>query len=223
MPFEVIPLLLVGFGFGLIHALDADHIMAVSVLNQHKPGFRRTIWHSSHWACGHAGVLMVSGALLFGLGVAIPESLQKAAEMSVGILLIFLGLMCFGQIRKEKLKLESHRHGDIVHTHWHGSSEEHVRVNTHKPVFVGMLHGLAGSAPALALIPAMANGQPLQAMSYLALFSLGVMLAMLFFGLSFAHIQRLLSQRYQTVFQMSRHVMAFSSIAFGGYWLFQAA
>ena len=219
---EILPILMVGFGLGLLHALDADHIMAVSVLSHEKPSFKRTIIQSSHWALGHGGVLLLCGVILFGLGIAIPESLQKTAEMAVGVLLIVLGIMCFKQWRADKLTLDSHSHGEIEHTHWHDISEEHKTKHKHKPVFVGMLHGLAGSAPALALIPAVANGQFLQAIVYLFLFSLGVMLAMLFFGLGFAHVQRFLNQRYQTVFQLSRQLIAFASIAFGGYWLFQA-
>ena len=219
---EILPILMVGFGLGLLHALDADHIMAVSVLSHEKPSFKRTIIQSSHWALGHGGVLLLCGVILFGLGIAIPESLQKTAEMAVGVLLIVLGIMCFKQWRADKLTLDSHSHGEIEHTHWHDNSEEHKTKHKHKPVFVGMLHGLAGSAPALALIPAVANGQFLQAIVYLFLFSLGVMLAMLFFGLGFAHVQRFLNQRYQTVFQLSRQLIAFASIAFGGYWLFQA-
>jgi nickel/cobalt exporter len=218
---EALPLLLLGFGLGLMHALDADHIMAISTLSNYQPGLKKTLFHSLHWAIGHGGVLLVSGLLLFGLGVSIPESLQQLAEMSVGVLLIVLGLLCFVQFRREKIRLEIHTHNDIVHTHWHDNSDDHNRNNIHKPVFIGVLHGLAGSAPALALFPAVASGQFFSAMIYLLLFSLGVMLSMLAFGLGFAHVQRFLNNRYQQVFQFSRHFLAFSSIGFGSYWLAQ--
>lgn len=219
---ELLPLLFVGFGLGLMHALDADHIMAVSALSNQKPGFKKTLFHSAHWALGHGGVLLVSGLLLFGLGISIPESLQQAAEIGVGLLLIGLGILFFFQLRKDKLKLEIHRHGDVVHTHWHDDNTEHSSKHIHKPVFVGVLHGLAGSAPALALIPAISSGEFVSAMMYLILFSVGVMLSMLAFGLGFAHLQRFLNNRYQQVFQLSRHLLAFSSICLGSFWLSQA-
>ena len=58
----------------------------------------------------------------------------------------------------------------------------HNRAN-HAPILVGMMHGLAGSAPALALVPVVAHGQLWMALTYLVLFSVGVLLAMLVFGL----------------------------------------
>ena len=219
---EVLPLLFLGFGLGLIHAFDADHIMAVSVLSHEKPSFKRTLIQSAHWALGHGGTLIFCSVLLFGVGVALPDNVQKIAEMSVGLLLIVLGVLCFRQCRQDKLTLEFHHHGDIAHTHWHDGSQEHLAKNNHKPVFVGMLHGLAGSAPVLALIPAVSHGDFVHAVMYVLLFSCGVMLAMMCFGFGFAHLQRFLSQRYQSAFQLSRQVLAFSSMAFGGYWLLQA-
>jgi len=219
---ELIPLLLLGFGLGLMHALDADHIMAVSVLSSRSPSIKKTLLYSANWAIGHGGVLLVSGALLFGLGLSIPPALQQGAEIGVGVMLIILGIMCVVRIRQEKLTLAVHSHGDLVHAHWHKSGQEHVALNVHKPALVGVLHGLAGSAPALALIPAVASGKSTHAMVYLVIFSLGVMLSMLVFGLGFARIQHYLIHRYRRVFDISRHVLAAGSIGLGGFWLAQA-
>ena len=83
---EPLSLIAVGFSLGLMHALDADHVMAVSALNNQKAGLRRTLGYCSNWALGHSGVLLFSGLLLFGLGLSLPESLQYAAEVSVGVL-----------------------------------------------------------------------------------------------------------------------------------------
>lgn len=220
MLIDLIPLLTVGFGLGLLHALDADHIMAVTALSNERPSFRRTMIQSSNWALGHGFVLLMCGLLLFGFGLALPEFLQKTAEISVGVLLIALGGLCFYQMRRDRLVLERHSHGDVEHVHWTKASND--RHQGHKPVFVGILHGLAGSAPALALIPAVAGGEVVQAMGYLVLFSVGVMLAMMVFGFGFAHVQRFLNTKYQSVFQYSRQLVAFVSMTFGGYWIFQA-
>lgn len=226
MPADVLPLVFAGFGLGLIHALDADHIMAVSVLSSEPNACRRvgaSLRQSAAWALGHGAVLLALGILLFGFGLAIPAGLQHAAEVSVGIVLIVLGLLCIRQVRCERLTLSCHRHGAIVHTHWQPDKGQHASTHNHKPVLVGMLHGLAGSAPALALIPAVSGGQLLSALCYLALFSAGVMLAMLCFGLGLARVQRLLSERYQAVFKGARQTLAVTTIVFGGYWIVQAA
>lgn len=224
MPIDFLPLMLMGFGLGLLHALDADHVMAVSVLSNQQPGLKRTLFFSANWALGHSLMLMLSGLLLFGLGFAIPESLQHLAELSVGVLLIVLGLLCFRQFRQEHISLHTHRHGDIVHTHWHTHDHLSKRssessVEAHKPVMVGLLHGLAGSAPALALIPVVSHGQLSTALSYLLLFSVGVMLSMVFFGLGFGYLQTFLAQRYMKLFRISRYMLATASIIIGGYWL----
>jgi hypothetical protein len=87
---------------------------------------------------------------------------------------------------------------------------------------VGIMHGLAGSAPALALVPVVAQGELLVAIFYLTLFSIGVMLAMLIFGIGFGATQRFLQQRYLWVFNYFRNFIAVSSVVVGGYWLAQA-
>lgn len=229
MLIEIFPLLAIGFGLGFIHALDADHVMAVSVLSNQQPGFRKTLLYSAHWALGHGAILLLFGILVFAFGTAIPESLQWFAEASVGVLLIALGLGCFWQFRKESITLHTHKHGDIEHTHWH--QPEHIH-NTrdkgkqpvqdlHKPVMIGVMHGMAGSAPALALVPAVTQGKVAVALFYLGLFSAGVMLSMVIFGLGFAYSQQLLKQRYEHLFYWSRRLLAATSIALGSFWLSQ--
>ena len=68
----------------------------------------------------------------------------------------------------------------------------------------------------------MASGQLVSAMLYLVLFSVGVMLSMLVFGLGLANVQQWLIQRYQRIFHISRYSLALSSIGLGSYWLVQA-
>ena len=95
MILEILPLIFLGFSLGLMHALDADHVMAVTALSNQKPSFLKTLWFSANWAIGHGGVLLISGVLLFGLGLSIPTSLQYFSELSVGLLLIAIGLYSF--------------------------------------------------------------------------------------------------------------------------------
>lgn len=226
MPLDV--LLFVALGLGLMHALDADHVMAISALSNEKPGVRRTLNFSAHWALGHGGVLLLSGALLFGLGVAIPERFQQFAESSVGVLLVALGLACFWQLHKEtclatRSSMDSAMDGAMetrMLRPWlnHGHKGDTDRFLA-KPALVGVLHGVAGSAPALAIIPALAEGQLSFAMSYLLLFSVGVMVSMMCFGLGLAYFQGFLAQRHAFLYYWSRRVVAMSAILLGGFWL----
>jgi sulfite exporter TauE/SafE len=218
----------VGFTLGMVHALDADHVMAVSAMSNARPGVARTLWFCANWALGHGGVLMLSGLLLFGFGVGIPASLAHVAELFVGVFLVAMGTICLWRFRRERIRLVEHRHGEVVHRHWQVEGSDHAgvsvddRTRRHAPVMVGVMHGLAGSAPALALIPVVVHGELVTALAYLALFSLGVMLAMLIFGLGFGATQRLLQQRYLWIFNSFRNLVAGASILLGGYWIAQA-
>lgn len=237
MTIEMISLLVTGLGLGLLHALDADHVMAVSALSNRKPSLKRTLKFSANWAVGHGSVLIVLGLLFFGLGIALPESIQKLAESSVGVLLIGLGLACFWQFHKEKIVLNKHthehEHGAVEHTHLHVHGHDTKKDNSpleseaqvkeaHTPVMVGILHGLAGSAPALALIPAMMQTSLLEAIGYLVLFSAGVLFSMVTFGLSFGLVQKKLQEKSVMVFNWSRKVIASAAVGIGFYWLSQA-
>lgn len=226
---ESFSIIAVGFSLGLMHALDADHVMAVSALNNQKTSVKRTILFSAHWAFGHAGVLLCCGLFLFGLGWQLPEVIQQTSEILVGVLLICLGLFCFWQIKKQKLRLHQHSHNNVTHVHWHIEGDvhseghgQHSTEKNHAPMMVGVVHGLAGSAPALALVPAVSQGQMAIAMLYLGVFSLGVMLSMLVFGLGLGSAQQYLKQKHLTFFHGLRNIIASTSIVIGSYWLFQA-
>ena len=223
---SVSTMIVAGFSLGLLHALDADHVMAVSALSSRKPGLLSAIKHSAHWALGHAGVLLASGLLLFGLGWQIPQAFSHLAEASVGLVLIIIGLVCIWQFRKQPLRLSQHKHGDVEHAHWCIDDEldTHISKNSkaHTPVLVGMLHGLAGSAPALALIPVVVQGNIYSAFMYLLVFSLGVMLSMLLFAAGLGVIQKNLKHINIRFYQFSRYLIASASILLGGFWLSQS-
>ena len=217
-------LITVGFTLGLVHALDADHVMAVSAMANSRPGFWRSLRYCANWALGHGGVLLVCGALLFGFGLGVPPTLAWAAELSVGVFLVVLGALCLWRFRRARIRMIEHRHGDVVHRHWEVEGSDHAgnRRARHTPVMVGMLHGLAGSAPALALVPVVVHGDSLGALGYLLLFSLGVMLAMLAFGLGFGALQRYLHERYLWLFDAMQRTVAGAAMVVGGYWIAQA-
>ncbi|MFT5718545.1 MAG: hypothetical protein ACJAWS_002582 [Oleiphilaceae bacterium] len=218
-----------GFSLGLVHALDADHVMAVSALsNQKNVGVFKTVSYCLKWAAGHGAVLMLVGLLFFGLGFELPASLLSVAEASVGVLLIVIGVFCLVRIRKHKLKLHVHQHGDVTHTHWLAQDNSKTKNHeTHAPTMVGMLHGLAGSAPALALIPFVSQGaSPSEqlgvAVIYLIVFSIGVLLSMALFGLGLGAVQQKLRGFNIQFFQWSQYLIAVASIVLGGFWLSQS-
>lgn len=208
-------LLLLGFGLGLIHALDADHVMTVSSLNQRRFSIKQTIAFSVNWAVGHGGILLLVGLVFFGLGYELPAYVRSLAEKSVGLLLIALGACLLYSLHQESLVITTHSHGKLQHTHWHHSKPHSL--TKHTPVLVGMLHGLAGSAPVLALIPALASGQ--LAIAYLLMFSLAVIFFMLLFGLALGFVQSRLQRVNPIWYRDLRRLLAGGAISMGCYWL----
>lgn len=215
-------LLALGFGLGLLHALDADHIMAVSALasGDGRGGSRtvaKTVRFCASWAIGHAGVLLSLSALLVYAGVQPPGIVHELAEKLVGLLLIGLGGWILWNVWRHRWRIEVHRHDDVTHAHLVLDGETK---HDHRPLLVGLVHGLAGSAPILALIPALDVTNAWFAVGYAAVFSVGVLTAMLVFGVFFGRIRNWLARVGGRVFDASRVVIAGLSVVFGGYWLF---
>ena len=186
--------LYLAFGLGMLHALDADHIIAISGLSCKKSDKKASLLFCMRWAFGHGGALMLIGSAVIFFGMAIPESLSAVAENFVGVVLIIIGLVVLFDIYRQRIHLHFHRHdGSLDHAHWHSHENSQQRYNAHShqkdnhqhnhaPVFVGVLHGIAGSAPLLVLLPLSQMASPWVGMSYLFLFGLGVFIAMVIFG-----------------------------------------
>jgi nickel/cobalt exporter len=222
----VFSILTLGFGLGLFHALDADHIMAITTLasgqdseNQRTWPIGRMVGFCIRWAIGHAAVLLALAALFIFSKFELPEVVPLLAEKLIGVLLISLGCWILWSLWRHKITLETHSHDNFTHTHLAQPGQQH---KNHQPILVGIVHGLAGSAPVLAIIPALETNNAWFGLAYVGLFSLGVLTTMLIFGCFLGKLQRWISSWGQRLFQISRVCIAFTSIAFGSFWLFSS-
>ena len=170
--------LVLGFGLGLVHAFDADHVMALSILASRGRSASAGFWVGLRWALGHGLVLLVLGLGLLFLGRALPVEMAALAERGIGLVMIALGLWVWFELVRRRSHLHFHEHDDLrPHAHWHTHDGDDVHRHDHRAVLVGGLHGLAGSAPVLAVLPAAAHS-PMLGFYYLVLFAVGVALAM---------------------------------------------
>lgn len=171
------------FGLGLLHALDADHVAAVSAFAGRGDGPAKRPWRFClRWALGHGCTLLLLGTLVLTLGIAIPPSLGRYAEASVGLVLLLMGAVLLYDIRRQSLRVGFHSHpGLLRHAHWQRPATPSGR-HGHGATLVGALHGAAGSAPLLALIPVATHQAPWWGLLYLLLFSIAVLATMLAFG-----------------------------------------
>lgn len=176
------------FVLGLIHAFDADHVMALSVFATDEASARRGVRAGLRWSFGHGMVLLAVGVALFLLGRTLPPEVGRIAERSVGFVMVGLGIYVFTDLVRRRSHVHFHAHDGLQpHAHWHShhDAERHPRADRHQhqhaASMVGALHGLAGSAPILAVLPAAARAPELGVVplvAHLLAFGVGVAVSM---------------------------------------------
>lgn len=222
------PLLSLAFSLGLVHALDADHVMTISVLAQRQRGLRKALRFSLGWSLGHNLSLVLIGGAVLLLGLAIPVSLSHWAELTVGLLLIMLGCRALWDLVRNVARLRLHRHDNLpLHGHGYGYRHPEQAAPPHRhgrtAVLIGMLHGAAGSAPLLVLLPVAALASPWLGLAYLLLFGLGVVVAMLACGGMLGLLVGETARRGGTAWHALRGLVGLGTMGSGVYLLAAAA
>lgn len=212
---------LAGFLSGFRHALEPDHLCAVSALAVEQKSLRGGFLTGLSWGLGHALTLVCFGGLLAFLGVSVPESIAAFLEVVVGIWVVVLGI---GALRLSmRLGRQGptvpHEHGENVHTHPSLGSHVHflgVPLST-RPLMVGALHGLSGSGAMVALVSLQFSAR-FERLAFLAVFGVGAILSMtlLTYAAGFSISKY---PQYQRILSRSSGLV---SIAVGSLWIFLA-
>lgn len=175
--------LVLGFLLGMRHALEADHLAAVAVLAARSRTAGQALLQGAAWGLGHTITLFLACSVLLFMDTAVPERLAQLLEAAVGAMLILLGADLLRRLWRERIHFHTHRHADgTVHCHAHSHPEtgahpqlhchEHQRGFPARALYVGLMHGLAGSA-ALILMAIGTEQSPLAGLGYVALFGIG--------------------------------------------------
>lgn len=226
-PLSTFALLGIGLLFGLKHATEVDHVVAVAtIVSRH-----RNVWRSAIvgalWGAGHTAALLVAGVFVLSLRVAIPERVSSWLEFCVALMIIGLGATALWRALRKRADVHVHEHShdglSHVHIHFHDQQTRHERKRAHthaveraglKPIVVGAVHGLAGSG-ALTLLILTQIESIWQGLLYLAVFGAGSIAGMLLMsgliGLPFA----LTSRKLTTVHHRLQTAAALASLAFG--------
>ncbi len=154
--YSALSIAILGFLLGVRHAVDPDHVVAVGTIATRAPTFRRAAIIGAMWGAGHTLTIMAVGGTIVLMRVAISPRVGLAMEFAVAVMLILLGLINLANAR---------------HTHAPAPSAA-------RPLVVGMVHGLAGSA-AVALLVLATVTDPWWALAYLFLFGLGTIAGMI--------------------------------------------
>ena len=227
-------LLGLGLVFGLKHATEADHIVAVSTIVSEQRSLLRSAIVGALWGVGHTIALIFVGIIVLALRVAVPETVARWLEFGVALMIIGLGLSALLRALRQRsdVHLHQHKHDGVshVHLHFHEHGTEHtgpVAAHSHavsrigfKPLLVGAMHGLAGSAALTLLVLTQIQSTAL-GLLYLAVFGVGSITGMLLMsgliGLPFA----LTARRFNGVHYGLQTVAGALSIAFGLWYAYQ--
>src|SRR5262245_56591124 len=154
-----------GFALGLRHALDPDHLVAVSTIVSRNNSITRSSLAGAFWGVGHTASLLVCGSIVLWLRLTIPQVFVTAADTAVAVMLVVLGVNALWRaIKTSKLHFHFHAHDGRSHIHFHTHSHEPAAVHDHRHIFdlglrsflVGMVHGLAGTGALMILVVAAA-------------------------------------------------------------------
>jgi ABC-type nickel/cobalt efflux system permease component RcnA len=192
---------LLGMLLGMRHALEPDHLAALSTLAVESSGTRRGAWLGAFWGFGHAASLLSVGLLLALLEARLPDRLADGFELMVMAILVGLGARALsrglrGRTGDERLHAHAHTHdpgprlvhagalahahdhdpGPLVHAHAHAHPAAALTPaalrNFRRSALLGVAHGLAGSGVLVALVMTTLPSTPAR-LGYIALFGLG--------------------------------------------------
>jgi sulfite exporter TauE/SafE len=236
-----------GFFLGMRHATDPDHVIAITtIVARHRTTSGAAVM-GVLWGVGHTLTIVAVGTGIILLGWVIPPRVGLSLELSVGLMLIVLGLLNLSGVLQrvtESITLASrghstlhahpHQHGDYVHSHLHGHEPEshpHPAERTPlarldhllgrlglyqllRPLIVGIVHGLAGSA-AVALLVLTTIGNSVWSIVYLLVFGLGTVAGMMLITAAIAWPFAYTGLRFTRLYQGLRMASGVISLVVG--------
>lgn len=175
----------IGFLLGMRHATDADHVIAVSTIVSKERGLLKAGLIGALWGVGHTLTIFAVGIAIIVFKIAIPTRLGLSMEFSVGLMLILLGVLNLsGWMQRWISKVEHIHDSRIPGIHLHAANAPAVRDgrmnrwNLARPLAVGIVHGMAGSA-AIALLVMTTIPTPLWEIFYILIFGIGTIAGMM--------------------------------------------
>jgi ABC-type nickel/cobalt efflux system permease component RcnA len=172
------------------HALEADHLAAVAslVTKENDLNKRKAMRHGIFWGIGHTLTLFIVGIIFISMSSLVPDNLAQYLEFAVGIMLLLLGTSVIYRLFRDKVHFHQHQHEDgkahfHAHSHRDDSNQVHDKLHHHshdvpyRSLFVGLMHGMAGSAVLVMLTLDTFNELWLGAL-YVILFGVGSIIGM---------------------------------------------
>src|ERR1700727_1638226 len=136
----LLSIIALGFFLGMRHATDPDHVIAVTTIVSRQRSMRHAAAIGGLWGVGHTITIFLVGSAIILFGVVIPPRLGLTMELSVGLMLILLGILNLTGFTRwipetfppaadpahlhTLSHAHTHVHGDFVHSHVQGHDPE---------------------------------------------------------------------------------------------------
>lgn len=222
-----------GVILGIRHALDPDHVVAVStIVSEYKNPFR-SFWIGISWGLGHTTTLLMIGIVIIGLRLTIPDRLALLFEFLVGIMLVGLGMQVIYKFSRGKIHQHDHGHAQNAHQHYHSHTKDQSHPKRHhllqavgkpflrkKSYLVGTAHGVAGSAAMTLLILASIEST-LAGMVYILVFGLGSVLSMGIMTILISFPFVVSANRLPNLNRSIQLTVGTASVLFGGFLMYE--
>jgi ABC-type nickel/cobalt efflux system permease component RcnA len=236
-------IIVLGFFLGMRHATDPDHVIAVTTIVSHQQSIRHAALIGILWGIGHTITILAVGSAIILFGIVIPPRLGLSMELSVGLMLILLGVLNLSGMMRwitktfTAMRPDGHAHSHVIgtsiysHSHYdvpekHNDTDESPERWTDRtfgklgayqvvrPLAVGLVHGLAGSA-AVALLVLTTIRVPSLAVLYLLVFGIGTIAGMMLITTAIAVPFKYSKTRFTRLNHSMSVVSGIISVAFG--------
>jgi high-affinity nickel permease len=249
---SLLSIIALGFFLGMRHATDPDHVIAVTTIVSRQQSIRHAALIGILWGVGHTITILAVGSAIILFGVVIPPRLGLSMELSVGLMLILLGILNLSGVMRwitetfTPLPSANHTHshvvGNSIYIHSHtipGEKRDQSEADTPerwmdrtfgrlgvyqviRPLAVGLVHGLAGSAP-VALLVLTTIRVPSLAVVYLFVFGIGTVAGMMLITSAIAVPFKYSKTRFSRLNHNLGLVSGIISVAFGVFIVYEMA
>lgn len=225
---SLVSVLVLGFVLGMRHATDADHVVAVSTIVSRERRISSAAWIGALWGLGHTLTIFAVGVGIIVFTLVIPTRVGLSMELSVGLMLVLLGAI---NLRSFSKSIPASPSADDQHPHTHPITDRSVDAMDRwfgnwtlyqwlRPLIVGLVHGLAGSAAvALLVLTTLHNSR--WALAYLLIFGIGTIAGMMVITVAMASALRYAGERSQWINRRLAVATGILSVAFGLFIVYQ--